>query len=689
MSETTTLLIEIGMEELPTKAVTDLADAGRTLWAQALHEAALPFAHIEVFSTPRRLAWRIHDVALEQPEQEIERKGPALAAAKDADGNWTKAALGFAASCGVDVEKLLVEDTPKGQWLMYRGYQVGQSLQALLPVMFEWVMGKLPIAKRMRWGDYEQSFVRPVLSLLVMAGDKIWDLAWFGVASGNESLGHRVHHPDPISIPNALVYEEMLEKAFVIASHQTRMDIIREQVQAKAREFGGRAVMPEALVHEVASLTEWPVAVGGSFDERYLDVPQEVLITTMQDNQKTFAVVGSCGKIMPHFVAVANLVSKDPQSVSRGNEKVIRPRFADAEFFWQQDLKHTLADYLPRLENVVYQEKLGSVADKTRRIAQLSAELAPLCAANSAEVAEAAKLSKCDLLTEMVMEFPELQGLMGRYYAAQQGLPAEVAAALEEQYFPGSAGGILPKSKAGLTLAIAEKLDTLTGGFAIGAKPTGSKDPYALRRMAIGLIRLIIDNQLTLPLDAWLGKSAATFPPALDAAAHIADIRAYILERLQGYYREQDIAAETYQAVRVLDGDDLLDFDRRIQALAAFRKSEAAASLLASAKRIRNILKKNGENPNGVQTALLRENAEQALWQSWQNIAPRFAGAQAAGDYGAALQTLGELAEPLDGFFTDVMVMSEDEALKNNRLALLTTLQQAFDQLADLSLLSE
>lgn len=689
MSETTNLLIEIGVEELPTKAVTDLAEAGRELWGQALHEAGIAFDRVEKFATPRRLAWRIRDVALEQPEQTIERKGPSLAAAKDAGGNWTKAALGFAESCGVDVEKLSVEDTPKGQWLMYHGYQVGQTLEALLPGMFEWVMGKLPIAKRMRWGDYEQSFVRPVLTLMVLADDKVWDLAWFGVASNNEIIGHRVHHPEGVVIPHALAYEETLKSAYVIADHQTRMDMIREQVQGKARELGGRAVMPEALVHEVASLTEWPVAVAGSFDERYLAVPQEVLITTMQDNQKTFAVVGSCGKIMPHFVAVANLESLDPASVSRGNEKVIRPRFADAEFFWQQDLKRKLEEYLPRLENVIYQEKLGSVAEKARRMGKVASELAPLCGADSAQVAEAARLCKCDLLTEMVMEFPELQGLMGRYYAAAEGLPAEVAAALEEQYFPTSAGGALPKSRAGLALAIAEKLDTLIGGFAIGAKPTGSKDPYALRRMAIGLIRLVMENALTLPLDAWLGKSAATFDGKLNAGEQVEAVRDYILERLQGYYREQGVAAGIYQAVRVLDSGDLLDFDRRVQALAAFARTGAANQLLASAKRIRNILKKNGDNPRGVNEAALRESAEQALWQGWQQLQPRFAGAMAASDYRAALDVLGELASPLDAFFTDVMVMSEDERLRDNRLALLTALQQAFAQIADLSLVQE
>ena len=689
MSETTTLLIEIGMEELPTKAVTELSAAGRELWGQALHEAGLPFARVETFATPRRLAWRIHDVALEQDEQRIERKGPALAAAKDASGNWSKAALGFAASCGVDVDKLAIEDTPKGQWLMYYGYQVGQTLQSLLPGMFEWVMGKLPIAKRMRWSDYEQSFVRPVLTLIVLAEDKVWDLAYYGISSDNESLGHRVHHPENIEIPHALAYEKTLESAYVIASHEARMNRIREQVQAQARELGGKAVMPEALVHEVASLTEWPVAIAGHFAARFLDVPQEVLITTMQDNQKTFAVVDSNGKILPHFIAVANLESQDPASVSKGNEKVIRPRFADAEFFWQQDLKRKLEDYLPRLENVVYQEKLGSIAEKSRRMAQVAADLAPLCAADNDDVAQAARLSKCDLLTEMVMEFPELQGLMGRYYAEKQGLNPEIASALEEQYFPQGAGGKLPKSRAGLTLAIADKLDTLIGGFAIGAKPTGSKDPYALRRMAIGLIRLIIDNQLVLPLGAWLEKSAATFTPALAASAQVQEVRDYILERLQAWYREQDIAAEIYQAVRELNGDDLLDFDRRIKALADFAHSDAAPSLLASAKRIRNILKKNGESEHAVKDNLLQEEAEQQLWHTWQTLAPRFASAMAEGQYGAALNALAELGKPLDDFFTHVMVMSDDTALRDNRLALLSTLQRAFAQLADLSLMPE
>ena len=686
---TTTLLIEIGVEELPTKAVTALAAAGRDLWVQALSDAALAHGNIDTFATPRRLAWRIHDLAEKQPDQKIERKGPSLAAAKDKDGNWTKAALGFAASCGVEASDLGVEETPKGAWLTYHGEQAGQTLETLLPELFRHVCDNLPIAKRMRWGDNEQSFVRPVLTLVALADERILPLDYFGIRAGRDTLGHRVHHPEPVSIQSAASYEADLRAAHVIASHSERMERIREQVEKEAAALGGSAILPEALLIENASLTEWPVAISGSFDERYLAVPQEVLITTMQDNQKTCAVVGACGKIQPHFIAIANLESQDPATVRKGNEKVIRPRFADAEFFWQQDLKHRLADYLPRLEAVTYQDKLGSLADKTRRLETLARELAAVTGADAEHAATAARLSKSDLLSEMVMEFPELQGIMGRYYAAAEGLPVDIAAAIDEQYYPRGAGGELPQSPTGLTLALAEKLDTLVGGFAIGAKPTGSKDPYALRRMAISLIRLINENNLNLPLDRALAASAATYPAALAADKHTAAVRDYIRERLDSYYREQGIRSETVQAVLALNSDDLVDNDRRIRALDTFASSDNVKNLLASAKRIRNILKKNGERDGAVQTALLQEPAEQALWQAWQDKQPAFGQALAASDYRAALEPLATLGAPLDAFFTDVMVMSDDPALQQNRLTLLTTLQRGFDKIADLSLLSE
>ena len=681
------VLIEIGMEELPTAAVSDLAEAGSQLWQKVLAEQSLAHEGIVSFASPRRLAWRIKGLAMQQADRKIERKGPMLAAAKDKDGNWSKAALGFAASCGVAVEDLAQAEADKGAALMFYGEEKGRAFKDLLPELFAEVIKQLPIAKRMRWGDFEQAFVRPVNTLIALADDEILPLAFFGVQADNYSQGHRVHHSQAVRITHADDYEAALESAYVIADIEKRKALIGEQVQAATAALGGKALMPEDLVHEVASLTEWPVAIAGHFEEKFLAVPQEVLITTMQDNQKTFAVLDKDGKMLPHFIAVANLESKDPVSVSKGNEKVIRPRFADAEFFWQQDLKRRLADYLPRLEKVVYQEKLGSLAEKSRRVQELVKRLAPLVQADAAATAEAARLCKCDLQSEMVMEFPELQGVMGKYYARREGLAEEVAQALEEQYFPLGAGGDLPATGVGTALAIAEKVDTLIGGFAIGAKPTGSKDPYALRRMAIGIIRLLVEKGISLPLQELFAWSAASFTAALQAEKVLPEVRDYVLERLQGYYRDQGIAIESYQAVRALDGDDLLDFDRRIHALHAFAGSANALSLLASAKRIRNILKKNGENTQAVAENLLQEAAEKALWQAWLGISGKVQAAVAAKDYFVALQALGELAAPLEAFFADVMVMADDAALRANRLALLTTMQQGFAQIADLSLL--
>ncbi len=677
------LLVELGVEELPTKAVLDLSAAGIKLWQKALADASLAFCMVETFATPRRLAWRIRDLVTKQADQVIERKGPSLKSAKNADGQWTKAALGFANSCGVSVEDLSITQTDKGQWLMFYGQEKGQSLQQLFPALFAQVMHGLPIAKRMRWGEHEHAFVRPVMSLLVLADDEILPLEFFGVSANRYSLGHRVHHPAPVRIDNALSYEQALEKAYVVANPETRMAIIRKQVAQKAADLGGYALINEALLAEVSSLVEWPVAVAGHFEARFLAVPQEVLITTMQDNQKTFAVVDEYGKIMPHFIAIANIESGNEAVVRQGNEKVIRPRFADAEFFWRQDLKHQLSELSPRLERVVFQEKLGSLADKTRRMVQVAEKLAPLCQANITLAEQAASLAKCDLLSEMVMEFPELQGIMGRYYAEHEGLDEEIAKALEEQYYPVQSGGELPKTATGVVLALAEKLDTLIGGFAIGAKPTGSKDPYALRRMAIGFIRLVIEKKLTLSLQSVLQIVAASFALSLNAQEQVDDVKAYILDRLQGYYREQGVAVDIYQAVRAVVDDDLLDFDHRLQALQRFSHDKVAPSLLASAKRIRNILRKHDNVSHVMDERLFTEKAEHQLWQQWQKV-----GSQLTGDYVSALHALGSLAEVLEIFFQDVMVNVEDQTLRENRFALLQTLQMGFEQVADLSLLS-
>lgn len=677
------LLLEILTEELPTQAVTDLSASGGQLLEKICAELQLNHRNIEVFQTPRRLAWRINQIDKKQHNQTIKKKGPALNSAKDADGHWTKSASGFAQSNGVSPDDLVIEDG----YLYYVAEKEGQTIQELFPFIFKSLTDNLPIAKRMRWGDYEQSFVRPVLAIVALLDDEILNLEYFGIKAGRETLGHRVHAPSPIVIKHAKDYESALLAGSVIVSLDERKRLINQQIQDKAQQLNAVPVVKEALLHEVASLVEYPVAIVGDFEPEFLEIPQEVLITTMQDNQKTFALTNASGKMLPHFIAIANLKSLDEKVVKKGNEKVIRPRFADAKFFWEQDLKRPLSAFSPKLSSVAYIAKLGSLADKTARLVALGDDLSPLTGAKSADVVASAELAKCDLLSEMVMEFPELQGVMGKYYAQKQGLNDEIAQAIEEQYFPLGSGGALPSTKTGLTLALAEKLDILVGGFAIGAKPTGSKDPYSLRRQAISLIRLLIENQLSVNIRDLLEKSASLLNVELKANDKISEIYDYIIERLEHYYKEQGIKPETYQAIKALQLTDLLDFERRIQALHQFLKSDNLSSLLESAKRIRNILRKNGENLSSIQSQLLVENAEQALFEAFnlnKNQIEQFIQEK---NYLSALNLLTHLAQPLDDFFTHVMVMSDDERLKNNRLALLTTLQNQFNLIADLSVL--
>ena len=678
-----TLLLEILTEELPTRAVSELSAAGAEALGAQLQSQQLPYATIHRYATPRRLAWRVDGLRRQQPTQRLERKGPALGAAKDSAGQWSKAALGFAQSCGVAVDELEQRDGH----LYFQREQPGRDLAELFPAIFAALTEALPIAKRMRWGSNEQSFVRPVLSLLALYNEEILPLEYFGLRAGNQTLGHRVHGPGPLTIAHPDSYLDVLRDNGVLADPAERRRSIRAQIEALAEQQQAVATVEEALLDEVTALVEWPVALLGDFEPEFLRIPAEVLITTMRDNQKTFPLFNSAGALLPHFIAIANLRSRDEALVKKGNEKVIRPRFADAQFFWEQDLKRPLADYLPRLAAVSYQAKLGTLADKVARLEALTAYLGPLTGADPAPLALAARLSKSDLLSEMVMEFPELQGVMGAYYAEAEGLGPTVAAALREQYQPLGANGSLPRTREGLALALAEKVDVLVGGFALGAKPSGSKDPYGLRRNAIALIRLIIENELSLDLKALLERSASLFPAELAAEKVLADLREYIIERLEHYYSEQNIASEIYQAVKARELNDLLDFDRRIKALNQFVRAGAAEILLACAKRIRNILRKNGRVEAPVEAALLVEPAEKELFVVFQQQESSLNQALNAVNYGEALHLLGTLDRHLDSFFTHVMVMSEDKKLQKNRLALLTLLQNKFDLVADLSLI--
>lgn len=678
-----TLLLEILTEELPTRAVSELSAAGAEALGAQLQSQQLPYTAIHRYATPRRLAWRVDGLRRQQPTQRLERKGPALGAAQDSAGQWSKAALGFAQSCGVAVDELEQRDGH----LYFQREQPGRDLAELFPAIFAALTEALPIAKRMRWGSNEQSFVRPVLSLLALYNEEILPLEYFGLRAGNQTLGHRVHGPGPLTIAHPDSYLDVLRDNGVLADPAERRRSIQAQIEALAEQQQAVATVEEALLDEVTALVEWPVALLGDFEPEFLRIPAEVLITTMRDNQKTFPLFNSAGALLPHFIAIANLRSRDEALVKKGNEKVIRPRFADAQFFWEQDLKRPLADYLPRLAAVSYQAKLGTLADKVARLEALTAYLGPLTGADPAPLAQAARLSKSDLLSEMVMEFPELQGVMGAYYAEAEGLGPTVAAALREQYQPLGAQGSLPRTREGLALALAEKVDVLVGGFALGAKPSGSKDPYGLRRNAIALIRLIIENELSLDLKALLERSASLFPAELAAEKVLADLREYIIERLEHYYSEQNIASEIYQAVKARELNDLLDFDRRIKALNQFVRAGAAEILLACAKRIRNILRKNGRVEAPVEAALLVEPAEKELFVAFQQQESSLNQALNAVNYGEALHLLGTLDRHLDSFFTHVMVMSEDKKLQKNRLALLTLLQNKFDLVADLSLI--
>ncbi|WP_287604110.1 glycine--tRNA ligase subunit beta [Thiothrix sp.] len=682
------LLVEIGTEELPPKALPTLSAAFTDGITKGLSDAGLTPNEVIAYAATRRLAVWVKGVAPQQADQIIEKRGPAIKGAFDATGNPTKAALAFANSCGVEVADLGKIETDKGAWLVFRQQQTGQATTTLFPAMVEKSLAALPIPKRMRWGSGTAEFVRPIHWIVMLADNAVINANIMGIPSGCESRGHRFHAPAAIVITSPADYATQLGAAFVIARFAARRELIRSKVEALASELGGKAIMPDELLDEVTALVEWPVPVAGRFEERFLDVPQEALISTMQDNQKYFALVDANGKLMPNFITVANIESRDVTQISSGNERVIRPRFSDAEFFWTQDKKQTLESRREGLKTMVFQQKLGSLYDKSARVAKLAGYIAQQLDADASLAVRAAELGKCDLITNMVFEFTELQGIMGRYYATHDGEAAEVAAALDEQYMPRFAGDELPQSKTGQILALAERLDTLAGIFGVGQKPTGAKDPFGLRRAALGALRLLIEKQLPLDLADLLDQAALNLTEQLGSKPATSDTLDYILDRLRGYYQERGIGADIVEAVATLKPSQPLDFDRRVKAVAAFRQLTASESLAAANKRISNILKKvEGELPTRVELGLLQEPAEKALadavFTQENQVLPLFA----VGDYEAALLSLASLREPVDQFFTDVMVMADDMALRNNRLALLNHLRDLFLRVADLSVL--
>ena len=692
MSGQQDLLLELGTEELPPKSLQQLSEALGSNLVYGLTEAELCSDGCvpQLYASPRRLAVLVTDVATKQADRIVERRGPAVAAAVDAEGNTTRAAQGFAQSCGVNVNQLETIKTDKGEWLAFRSEQKGRLASELIPDIVTDALRKLPIPKRMRWSNLDVEFVRPVHWLTILHGNKVIPAQLLSVTSSNQTQGHRFHAPGSLQIDTPSDYIYTLEHhGHVIADFERRKEMVWEQVTALGSEQGGKAVIDDDLLNEVTSLVEWPVALQGRFDTAYLAVPPEALISAMQGHQKYFPVVDTGDNMLPRFIFVSNIDSSNPDDVISGNERVLNARFSDARFYWDSDRKLPLDTHVEQLKTVVFHNKLGNVHDRMQRVRSLSQRIAKLMGSDTDKAERAATLAKADLLTGMVYEFPDLQGIMGRYYALHQNEDNEVAEAIREQYLPRHAGDALPATPTGQALSIADKLDTLIGIFSIGEIPTGDKDPFALRRASLGVLRIMIENFIDVDLRELLGHAATLYKldeAATDTVAQ--QVFDYMLERLHAYYGERGYSSQQINSVLQRKPTRPLDFDARLAAVAAFAELPEAESLAAANKRIRNILRKSGEEVSvKIDTGLLTLDAEQALHEQIEALSREVEPMFKRGDYTNALTRLAALRPEVDSFFDDVMVMDEDEKLRKNRLALLNSLATLFLRTADLSLL--
>ncbi len=689
-------LVEIGTEELPPLALPELERAFADGIRAGLKEAGLPSGDLHSFATPRRLAVLVHELATEQPAQAIKLKGPPVSAAFGKDGAPTAAATKFAEKCGVAVSALTRVTEGKGEFLYFEGTKPGLATTALLPAIVQRSLEALPIPKRMRWGDSDAEFVRPVHWLVMLFGNDVVPARVLDTDAGRHTRGHRfMGKRQPLALASPADYSKTLFDDFVIADFAARRERIRERVAEAGEKLRGHALIDAELLDEVTALVEWPDAVAGDFEARFLELPREVLISTLQEHQRYFPVETRDGKLLAHFVTVSNIRSRDSAKVQAGNERVVRPRLSDAAFFYELDRKQKLADRVPALDAVTFQAKLGSIGDKVRRVTKLAGEIALLIDADRAQAERAATLAKCDLLSSMVGEFPELQGIMGRYYALADGEPAEVANAIDEHYMPRGAGGELPGGGVGLAVSLADKLDTLAGIFSIGQKPSGTKDPFGLRRAAIGVLRIAIEKKLDIDLRALVERACELQPVKTEKVSE--GLWQYILERLRAYLLDGGNAGavvgattEMFDAVNASSPVSPLDFGARLAALVKFLGLPEAASLTAANKRISNILKKAEVEIGAggtVDATLLREPAEKALQEAVSGIAGGVTRALDKRDYGTALTRLATLRPTVDAFFDGVMVNAEDPALKRNRLALLSELRGMFAGIADLSCL--
>ncbi len=693
MSKRDDLLVEIGTEELPPKALRTLMDAFGDNLAAGIAEARLAHGKVRAFASPRRLAVHVRKLAHAQEDRRVEQKGPPVSVAFDDDGNPKPAATAFADKCGVAVEDLERVATDKGEWLVFNTVEQGRTTAELLPDIIERALTTLPIPRRMRWGAGDAEFVRPVHWVVLLHGKDVIEASVMGIRAGRESRGHRVHSAGRIALAAPADYLDVLERdGYVIADFERRRDMIRDGAESAAERAGGHVVDGESLYDEVAALVEWPVPIVGAFDEVYLDLPREVVISTLTGHQRYFPVADDNDRLLPHFVAIANLESKDPEQVIEGNERVIRPRLADAAFFWDSDRRTPLASREDTLREVVYQHGLGSLFDKSHRTGRIAAWLADALGADAATVERAAALAKCDLLTGMVGEFPDLQGTMGRYYARADREPEAVADAIAEHYLPRFAGDALPASAPGQILAVAEKLDTLAGVFAIGKKPSGNRDPFGLRRAALGIVRILVERGIDVDLKALIAHAVAQQPDGkADPDELAAELYGFITDRLRRYFLDRDagLKTETFDAVMAREPASLVDFDRRLAAVQTFARLEQAESLAAANKRIANILRQAGD-PAGlsVNPKSLELDAEKALHNALRSARDKVGPLLGERRYAEILNELADLRDPVDRFFDDVMVMVDDETVRNNRLALLGELRALFLDVADISRMS-
>lgn len=691
-----TILFELGCEELPPKSLKPLRDALQASVTEQLNEAEISFDSIKAFAAPRRLALQIQGISDKQPDRSEQKRGPAIKAAFDAEGNPTRAAMGFAKGLGIEASQLITINTDKGDYVGYEQVIHGQATTELLAAIFQTALDNLPIAKRMRSGASRNEFVRPVQWAVLMQDSTVIDATIQGHQTGTQTRGHRFHSPNYHEIAHANDYEELLGGLKVVADFDKRQMLIKNQVKALADEVNADAIVPQDLLDEVTALVDFPIALRASFEPRFLQVPQEALISTMQADQKYFCLTDKAGKLQPYFIFITNIESKDPNQIIEGNEKVVRPRLADAEFFFLQDQKQPLFALTESLKTRVFQDKLGTIWEKSERIAKLAAFIAALMQQQGQQIdidetVRAGILSKADLASSLVGEYPELQGIAGTYYARLNNEPEAVAASLEEQYLPKFSGDVLPQTPIGICLALADRLDTLVGIFAIDQAPTGSKDPFSLRRSAIGILRILIEKQLPINLVALVEQAIKGYSDAEGSKIEkmgdtFTQVMAFLNSRYRAMYTEQGVSVDTIQAVQAINPHMPLDFDQRIRAVQAFSELSQASMLADSNKRVANILAKSEVSvADTVDEALLSESAEQSLYASVLQAQTAVKPLLEQADYTQVLQTLASLDELLTQFFDNVMVNSEDAALKNNRLALLKQVRALFLTVADIS----